>query len=817
MNNTGHSRIDTVRKPRALWHPSLLAGALALAVIAASQAQTPSETTSNNQLLFVTVVQNGVPLPNTLWEIQQRTGPDGKTGVWVKTSDFVQVGLAPMEPASEWLALESLKGVTYTLDTTQQLLSVQIPVEQLASDTQHLTATRQRHLLSPGVRGVVLDYDLATQALGGSRQTSAWGNLRTLGGTGYLSQTFRVDSNRTQSQTHNSSTRLDSQWLWQNPERMQFVTLGDSISGSVDWSRPVRFAGVQIGSDFSLQPYRTTTPRMVLSSSAALPSTVDVILDGAQTDRREILPGRFLLDVPIPTTGVGKARVVVTDVRGLVQEVDVPLYGTSRLLEKGLVDSSIEAGYLRRDYGILSNSYDNRIFASVSARKGISNSLTLDAHAEWRDGTGVLGFGVTTLMPKQWGVLNASIAQRVGQTPQGWSEKGRQQIAWGWQRQGERFSAGLSSTRRQAGFFDVVSVAEGSPLARATDQAWIGVSSKWGQWAMSYNRQHLPAFDKWPSQEQRVVAASWAHYTNRISSNLSLQYDLERKDTSAFLSASIPFGANNRLQVSQYQTSGKARTGATWSSSVTGEEPAWGGRAGIAVNDSGNLDEAWAQVDRQGQHMEWNAGMAKRTSDLSWWGQARGGVSWLEGQSFQLSKRTNGAFAMVETGFPNVPVLVENQPAGQTDKNGKLLIEQLRPWQANRISIDTSKLPVDVVINGPEEQFAVPRQGQGAKVTFDLHQTTALEGSLQQPNGMPIPAGSRLTWLDANAQSLATGVVGNEGAFWVDVTGLSPNQVRAETTQGSCEAKLPPNLPERNDVGTVDLGTLPCHLTETSP
>lgn len=816
MSKTGRSRAENVRNPRARLHRSMLAGSLAWALICPTLAQALPETAAANELLFVTVVRNGVPLPDVLWEIQQRTGEDGKTGVWVKASEFVQAGLALEDTSTEWVALDGLAGVTYTLDLKQQLLSLQAAVARLSDAPQRLSPSRENHPLSPGVRGVVLDYDLAAQGFAGSRQASAWGQLRTLGGAGQLSQTFRVDAGRSDGQSLNSSTRLDTQWTWQDPERMRFVTVGDSISGSVDWSRPVRFAGIQVGRDFSLQPYRTTTPRLVLSSSAALPSTVDVILDGAQADRREILPGRFLLDVPIPTTGVGQARVVVTDVQGFVQEVDVPLYGTSRLLEKWLMDGSIEAGYLRRDYGLRSSSYDNQPFASVSARRGMTNALTLDAHAEWRDGLGVWGIGASALMPKQWGVINASVAQRVGQAPQGWAERGRLQHSWGWQRQGEHFSAGVSSTRRQAGFLDVVAAAEGFPLARATDQAWAGLSSDWGQWAVSYNRQRLPAFGPWPTQEQRVVAASWAAYTDRVSTNVSVQYDLERKETSAFLSVSIPLGERSRLQMSRYQASGRARTGATWSSPVVGEEPAWGGRAGMAVDDSGRLDEAWAQVDRQGQHVEWNAGLAKRAGELSWWGQGRGGVAWLEDQGIRWSRRTDGAFAMVDAGLPNVPVLLENRPVGVTAPDGKLLVERLRPWQANRVSIDTTKLPVDVVVDGLDERFAVPRQGQGAQVAFDVHRTTALEGVLQA-DGQPIAAGTRLTWLDARGQTLATGVVGNDGAFWVEATGLAIDRVRVDTPQGPCQARFPATLPERNDVGTVALGALSCNRLETVP
>ena len=344
----------------------------------------------------------------------------------------------------------------------------------------------------------------------------------------------------------------------------------------------------------------------------------------------------------------------------------------------------------------------------------------------------------------------------------------------------------------------------------------LGRACLWGQWAAGYTRQRMPAFGRWDAQDQRVVSASWANHGRRVSTTLSVQHDLERDDTSAFLTLSMPLGERSRLQASRQQAKERSRTGVTWSAPVLGDEPAWGGRAGVLMADQGGLDGAWAQLDRQGRHVEWSAGWARQAGQDSWWGQGRGGIAWLEHQGVRLSRRTDAAFAVVDAGMPGVPVLLENRAVGVTGPDGQLLVDRLRPWQANRLSIDTAALPVDVLVAGPDERFAVPRQGQGARVAFELHQTTALEGSMTR-NGEPVGAGSPLAWKDAQGTTLATGVVGNDGAFWVDVTGLAIDRLRVDTAEGACEARLPQPLPERSEVGTVSLGPLVCQVLENPP
>ncbi|PAM33239.1 hypothetical protein CEJ63_27660, partial [Acinetobacter baumannii] len=52
----------------------------------------------------------------------------------------------------------------------------------------------------------------------------------------------------------NDSVRLDTRWTLDFPDRALTLEVGDFYSGFVDWSRPVRLGGLQIGRNYGLQP-----------------------------------------------------------------------------------------------------------------------------------------------------------------------------------------------------------------------------------------------------------------------------------------------------------------------------------------------------------------------------------------------------------------------------------------------------------------------------------------------------------------------------------------------------------------------------------
>ncbi len=109
--------------------------------------------------------------------------------------------------------------------------------------------------------------------------------------------------------------RLDTNWTIDDPANMRVLRLGDSISRGGVGGGPLRFAGIQAARNFSVQPGFVTIPLPSLSASAALPSVVDVYVDGALRQSRDVQPGPFeIADVPVVTGG--GVQLIVRDLLG---------------------------------------------------------------------------------------------------------------------------------------------------------------------------------------------------------------------------------------------------------------------------------------------------------------------------------------------------------------------------------------------------------------------------------------------------------------------------------------------------------------------
>ncbi|MBO7942141.1 fimbria/pilus outer membrane usher protein, partial [Streptomyces sp. S9] len=150
------------------------------------------------------------------------------------------------------------------------------------------------------------------------------------------------------------SVRLDTSWRWSKPESMFAIAVGDVISGQLDWTRPLRLGGVRFGRDFGLQPYRITTPLPTLVGEVAVPSAVDLYVNGLRQYSGEVAPGPFQLTTVPGITGAGSAQLVVTDAFGRVRTIDFPFYAAQQLLAKGLSDWSVSLGVARESYALRS-------------------------------------------------------------------------------------------------------------------------------------------------------------------------------------------------------------------------------------------------------------------------------------------------------------------------------------------------------------------------------------------------------------------------------------------------------------------------------
>lgn len=319
---------------------------------------------------------------------------------------------------------------------------------------------------------MLLNYNLYAQhsksSVATSTALSAWTELRVPQRLGVFSSTMLSQSaGRGAGPVH---TRLDSTWRSDFPESALSLSIGDAITSSTSWSRPVRIGGLRLGTDFGLQPYRATSPMTVLQGQVTQPSKVDVYIGGLLQEQLQVLPGAFTIESLTAVDGAGMAQLVITDLSGQRRTIDVPIYGAVDLLREGLVDWSMEMGAMRQKYGQESFSYARKPVASGSWRYGWRSATTLEAHAELGSGTQVIGVGGVQRLGTQGGIVSASLAASEG------SENGsglQASAGFQWNAQPWRFS--IFSQRTTPRFRDLDMMAGASPQRRA-DRMYVGFS-----------------------------------------------------------------------------------------------------------------------------------------------------------------------------------------------------------------------------------------------------------------------------------------------------------------------------------------------------
>lgn len=178
------------------------------------------------------------------------------------------------------------------------------------------------------------------------------------------------------------TTRLMTYWNRENMDKLLTLTVGDNYTASQSWSNSVRFGGITLAHNYTLQPGINTSTRDILTDTVTVPSTIDLYIQGIKTSSQQVEPGQFTLNTAPILSGTGSAQVVITDMNGQQRVVDLALYGTNRLLSPGLNTWALNAGWVREDYGYRSFSYDPDFIGVGDWRYGASNRLTLEAHAE---------------------------------------------------------------------------------------------------------------------------------------------------------------------------------------------------------------------------------------------------------------------------------------------------------------------------------------------------------------------------------------------------------------------------------------------------
>lgn len=743
------------------------------------------------QSLLLDVVVNGQD-HNNVQEITQRQGALLLTRAQLTASGLILPG-KPGNSGDGLIALDSVKGWTWRLDANAQALYLKVPVENQIARQLNAAAPPVDSTAAHSDAGAVFNYDAAFTNYAGQASSSVLGELRLFGNRGVLSNNAIQTHNPYLSQT----VRLDSTYTVADVAALRTWNTGDFINGGLDWTRPVRMIGMQMTTNFGLRPDLVTFPRPGISGEVAVPSSVDIYINGLHQMTTQVDPGPFVINQLPVTNGGGDISMVVKDANGRQIDQSMPFYTSSSLLQKGLASMAIEAGSVRRAYASRSDDYAGGA-TSLSYRRGATDWLTWETHLEASEKVAMGGLGADMLVGNL-GVLSGSLA--VG----GYGQQPGEQYGLGFDRTVHALSYGISVLKAQSNFYDLAS-AYGDGTPGTTLRANVGFPLPGGgSFGVVYAKRLVNYYDDYNYESTRVETSTLsATYSTSLPFFSAFGYvtalhDFDYEHNSAlFVGISLPIGRKVMVSANSSISNGEnTQTLQAQQSAVEHGDFGWSlsEQNGAASQQTAGLQyrSDWALMGAEAEQS--TAGQAVR-------GTIQGSLVAMDGHVF-AANTIEDSFAVVDTdGLPGIGVLQENRPVGKTDQNGLLFIEDLRAYENNRLSIDPNDVPMDVSLTN-DQLDVKPNDRSGVLAKFPIHHTNGATLRLVDAHHVPLPLGSVATLVNGGTQAM----VGYEGVTYFE--GLAPHNQLTVATAGrpDCTVKFD-YLPRAG--GIPEIGPLIC-------
>jgi len=693
--------------------------------------------------LRLDLIMNGHPAGRV---IMATALPDG--AIAVSRDELESMGIRSAGRGGSTLVDLRAAGLSYNYDEPRQTLSVDV------SDAQRLPTVYdsrgERPPVPPPVSswGALINYTVFAAS---SSPISDWApkvstanlfsELRLFSPVGSLVQTGIVGNTLDYDLFHfggNSGLRLDTTYTYADPDTLVMYRTGDVISGGFEWSRPIRMGGVQIQRNFGLRADMVTAAVPSVSGSAAVPSAVDVFVNGARLYSQQVGEGPFrITNLPMSSSDA-QTEVVIRDVTGRETRYSVSLLSPEKLLAQGLFDFSLEAGRARQYYATKSNEYDPHPVGSASMRYGVLDFLTLQAHAEGGAGlvNGGLG-GVTRL--NRFGTLTTAVSHSRIAGASGTQVFGGYSVAGPFgvtlnassQRTFQHYEDMASVTAPQAGSFSlypsVVSFGLDLRQARAMDRvslslpvpqikgtlslsfaqiqrdgaAGLGQTSLSRLASVTYSRSLPFGIDFFVAGFASVKGGGGMGFYSGLSFPLGGEI---RGGLAGQSARNVRTGTNTFVQSAQAQkTSGSEVGSYGWTLDASQGDVPIRGASGTYRSSLGT-----ARIDAKERD-----GMASASAQFD------GSIA-LVGSSLVAGPRVNESFAVVSAGTSGVAVLQDNRPVGQTNVFGTLLVPALRAYERNKIAINPATLP-DNAIPDVTEQVVAPMFQSGVRIDFGVN------------------------------------------------------------------------------------------------
>lgn len=630
--------------------------------------------------------------------------------------DLRAVGLG-IAAGSAPVPLRTIAGLSYRIDEATQ--TVRMSVATAGMRNADIAPSKVRADDVQPVWGGLLNYSIYGDDTGTGGVT---GELRLFGPAGTLSSGMLV---RRQSGRQGLTVqRLETRYVFEDPGAARRLTVGDFIGSDGSAEGAIRGGGIQLTTDFTLQPDLVTAPMPRLSGGNGVPSTIDLYVDGVHRLTENVQAGRFAMSSLPMVDGAGRISLLVRDVLGHESVQQLSFYGSRQLLRTGLTASSVQVGLLRTQAFAAGDHY-GAAFASSTIRRGLSDRLTGEARLAVAGEVQVAGAGMTGKIGE---VAIVSLTGDLSRSAN--AEGGQASLAI---RRDDRHVSVFAIAQKTFGRFETLANPGLSMRGWKLQAGASWQARAFGSLSLSAT---LLASDY---SRSRILAASWARPVGRRLSAFVNVVQTRVGRSELLISAGLTMSLSPRSSASLQTSSDRRGASGALSWSRSGDVD--GGvdmRAGIS--SAGGQSRLLGGATMRGSSGQIGADVQLNQHGVATRAFASGAAVWLGGRPI-LTANVGQSFAVVQTGQPGVDVTLENRPAGRTGRDGSLLLPNLPANAPARIALDYDGVDLDHEA-ARVDMVARTHGSGGAIVAMPIRLVKAATIHIVKPDGTPMPMGA---------------------------------------------------------------------------
>lgn len=720
----------------------------------------------------------------------------------LRTEDLRKMGFVEVKgeratiEGEEFISLRSMEGVKARLDEKTLTLEIVAEPHLLQKKVVMMRYPRPVSVYYPKDTSAFLNYNL-TYFAGDSFKYDRTVLTNQLG--------FRVwdllflsDSSYSQRKGEGGRfVRLMSNLTYDRREDLLRGVLGDFFASSGDLGSTLNMGGISLSKNYRMDPYFVKFPEISFSGLISLPSEIEIYRDGFLIRRERVSPGGIELK-DIPTyVGSGLIEIVLKDPFGREQRIRLPYYFSDQHLKKGLHEFSYNIGFEREDFGVVSNRYKRLSFLGFH-RYGLTDTLTVGMRGEAMKEVVNVGFSTTYLLPKRFGVIDASLA---------WSgSRGREDGlggSIGYLYQDRRLSLHLLLRAFTREYSNI-------SLEKTTERTKYEVSAGGGytsEWLGSFSI-HVARTKKYQGTDSKSLFASYSRkITDRSNIFANFKRDFEGNLNEFMIGLNYYFDYGIMASASHQRTDGASSERIQVIKNLPMGEGV-GGRASYErvhkrEEDYNNVNLQFQYNAKYGQY----GGEFISTNRVESYSFTAAGALTFVKDTFNITRPIQDSFALVKVGdLKGVGVNLSNQEIGRTGRSGKVLIPNLNSYYDNQISINDKDVPMEFTLSEVTKYVSPPFRS-GSYIEFGVTKIQGFVGLLKVKVGdevRPVEYIEFKLMVDGKEILIPTG---KGGEFYLE--NLKPGRYRGEFNYLDKPIIFDIMIPKSDEV-VVELGEILC-------